>query len=71
MKKTRKLNLASVAKSEMNALIKAEISKLRGGGGMCGCACRYGDCGGSNTSDNGVANSNQGLHSPNGPLNGC
>lgn len=62
MKKSRKLSLASLAKTEMESI---KGGQANGCSWTCGCACRYSDNGGSSDGDNGAANSDGGFRSPN------
>lgn len=54
--KSLKLN-----KLNMNQLSKEQLSSVRGGAATCTCGCCYANSGGSNTTDNGIANYDGGL----------
>ena len=55
--KSLKLN-----KLNMNQLSKEQLSTIRGGSApSCTCGCCYANSGGSNTTDNGMANYEGGL----------
>lgn len=61
MKNLKRINLASLANTELKEVKGGHV----GGSCSCGCACAYADNGGSSTGDNAVANCEGGLASPN------
>lgn len=57
----KSLKLNRINKSQLN---KEQMSNVYGGSQVCGCGCCYSGSGGSSTDDNGMANANDGLRSP-------